>query len=153
MLEIVNLADRREYLEEVSEWLWNQWRRAMGAPLSDVVYRSEHCIEKDRMPQMYVALLDGKAVGVVSLWMNDLATRQDLYPWLATLYTKEEYRGRGIGEALQKRSIQAARECGYETIYLVTELEGYYEKTGWEFMEHAPEGDGATTKLYRYDLK
>ena len=38
-------------------------------------------------------------------------------------------------------------------LYLITELDNYYEKTGWEFVGDAPVGHGETEKIYRYPLK
>ena len=34
--EIVNLADRPEYMEEVSRWLWEQWARDAGYSLEEI---------------------------------------------------------------------------------------------------------------------
>lgn len=42
---------------------------------------------------------------------------------------------------------------GYNSLYLITEHENYYEKTGWEFLENAPLGDGRYEKIYKYNLK
>ena len=51
-------------------------------------------------------------------------------------------------------SIEAAEKLGrYDWLYLITELEDYYEKTGWEFVDHVPVGHGHTEKVYRYPLK
>lgn len=151
---MMNLADVPEYAEEVSEWLWEQWAKADGYSLEEIIYRTKHAMLKDTVPQMIVAVCGGKAVGVVSLWLNDLKTRQDLSPWLAALYVKKEYRNMYIGQKLQKAAIEAAKSLGqYEWLYLITEHRNYYEKTGWQFMEMAPAGHGTYERIYKYDLK
>ena len=72
---------------------------------------------------------------------------------MAVLYVKPEFRNFHIGQALQKASIQAAQQLGrYDWLYLITELEDYYDKTGWEFVERIPVGHGHTEKVYRYPL-
>ena len=40
----------------------------------------------------------------------------------------------------------------YKNIYLITERENYYERTGWKFIEKAPLENGNYTKIYKYDL-
>ena len=106
------------------------------------------------VPQTYIALYDEQPAGVVSLWMNDLKTRQDLYPWMATLFVKPEYRNLKIGQLLQYASIEATKETtDYPYLYLVTEHHNYYEKTGWEFVETVPTGTGTSENVYRYDLR
>ena len=152
-VRILNLADGPQYMEEVSRWLWLQWAKADGYSLEEIVYRTRYASQRDTVPQMLVAVLEDKPVGVVSLWLNDAKTRQDLTPWMATLYVKEEYRGLHIGQKLQAASIEAVRALKrYPCLYLITKLDDYYEKMGWKFVEHIPVGEGATEKVYRYDL-
>ena len=153
-LQILNLADAPEHVEQVSRWLWEQWARDAGYSLEDVVFRTRHTMLRDTVPQQLVALWNGRAAGTVALWANDCKTRQDLTPWMAVLYVKPEFRNLHIGQALQKASIQAAEQLGrYDWLYLITELEDYYDKSGWEFVERIPVGHGHTEKVYRYPLK
>lgn len=151
-IEIINLIEEQEYLEEVSEWIWKEWDKEHGAKLEDVVYRSKHSINKEGIPQMYIAKYKDEAIGVVSIWLNDLKARQDLFPWMATLYVKEEYRNMGIGKKLQQKCIEETTKMNYKNLYLITEHENYYEKMGWEFLENAPLGDGRYEKIYKYKL-
>jgi len=150
-VQIINLADDIKHIEEVSFWVWEEWSRNSGSTLDDVIYRTKHSICKDRVPQTYIAKLNDELIGTVSLWYNDLITRQDLTPWLASLYIKKEYRGMGIGTLLQNKIIEVAGDLRYENLYLITDLENYYERSGWEFIENAPIR-GRTTKLYVYKL-
>lgn len=152
-IKIVNLADEKEYLEEVSEWIWKEWSESHGAKIEDVIYRSNHSIKKDGIPQMYIAKYKNEVVGVVSLWVNDLTSRQDLSPWMATLYVKENFRNMGIGNKLQHKCIEEAKKMNYEYLYLITEHKNYYERTGWEFLENAPLNDGCYERIYKYKLK
>lgn len=152
-ITIVNLADAPEHMEEVARWLWLEWAKGDGYTLEEIVYRTKYACQRNTIPQTLLALKDGKPAGVVSLWHNDLKTRQDLTPWMATLYVKEEYRNLHIGQRLQAASIEAVRALGrYPRLYLITKLDNYYEKIGWQFVEKAPEGGGVMEKIYQYDL-
>ena len=72
---------------------------------------------------------------------------------MAALFVKEKYRNMGIGKKLQQVSIEQAKNLNYEYLYLITEHNNYYEKTGWEYLETAPLDNGKYTKIYRYNLK
>ena len=72
---------------------------------------------------------------------------------MAALFIKKEYRNQGIGKLLQEKVIEETRKMNYKNIYLITEHENYYEKTGWKFLEKAPLENGSYTKIYKYDLK
>lgn len=152
-IEILNLKDAQHHLEEVSKWIWTEWGKDNGSKLEDIIYCSKHSINKNCIPQMYIAKLRNDVVGVVSLWTNDLVYRQDLTPWMATLYVKESYRNMGVGNKLQRKCLAEAKKLGYEYIYLTTKHDNYYEKSGWEFLEIAPLGNGRYEKIYKYNLK
>ena len=151
-VEVVNLLDDIKYLEEVSEWIWEQWSKQHNDKLQDVIYRSKHSLNYENIPQMYIAKYNNRVIGVVSIWRNDLTARQDLYPWMATLLVKDEYRNKGVGTLLQKKVIEECKNMKYSYLYLITDLDNYYEKIGWEFLEKAPLGNGCYTKIYRYNL-
>jgi len=148
---IVNLADDTKHIEEVSLWSWEEWSKAGGKTLEEVVFRTRHSICKDKVPQVYIAKLGEELVGTVSLWHNDLSSRQDLTPWLASLYIKKEYRGKGLGTLLQQKCIEVTKELGYNNLYLITDHENYYERTGWVFLDMAPL-NGKTTRVYKYEI-
>ena len=151
-VEIANLADRQELLEYASEWIYNEWSKEQGQKVEDVIYRSKHSINKEDIPQMYVAISNNIPIGVVSLWRNDLTSRQDLFPWLASLYVKDEFRNKGVGKKLQEKCIEVARNLGYKNLYLITDHNNYYEKMGWRFLEFAPLNEGRKTRIYQYKL-
>lgn len=151
-IEIINLAYNQEYLSEVSEWIWKEWSEKHGAKLEDIIYRSKHSLNKDDIPKMYIAKYKNQVIGVVSLWRNDLTARQDLFPWMATLYVKEDFRNMGVGKLLQYKCIEQAKKMNYKNLYLITPLDNYYEKTGWQFLEKAPLDNGCYEKIYKYNL-
>lgn len=150
---VVNLADDLGYLDEVCMCMWTEWSQHYGAKLEDVVYRTSHCLHKDRIPQTHIVKDKDKLAGFVSLWNNDLPFRQDLTPWIATLFIKEEYRGMGLGTLLQKHCIQVVKDLGYKELYLITDHENYYERSGWKYVENAPAKGGTSIRLYAYEIK
>ena len=151
-ITFVNLADCPQHIETISKWFYEEWGRATGRTLEEVTYRTRHSMKKDEIPQTHLAFIGDELVGTFSLWNNDLVNRQDLWPWLACLYVKDEYRGKGIGTLLQNEGIKIARKLGYKKLYLITHHIGYYEKYGWEFLETAPLHGDHITRIYAYDL-
>lgn len=150
--EIEDLADNINYIEEVSKWIYEEWEKVKGAKIEDIIYRTKHSLIKDNIPNMFIAIYNNQVIGVVSLWRNDLTSRQDLCPYMATLFVKEEYRNKGVGRKLQEKCIDEARRLGYHYLYLITDHKNYYEKIGWTFLEEAPLNDGNYTRIYQYKL-
>lgn len=149
---IQSLADVPEWIEEVSRCQYLEWGVEEGDTLDGVIYRTKHAMSKTDIAQTFVAICQDQFLGTVALWRNDLCARQDLYPWLACLYVKEEYRHYGIGTMLQNKVMEVAQKLGYSQIYLITNHDNLYEKNGWIFVEEAPHGDGTMTKIYQHLL-
>ena len=70
-------------------------------------------------------------VGSASLIAQDMDTRPELSPWLASVYVAAEHRRQGIGSALVRRVAQEAAALGVETLYLFTpDQEHFYARLG-----------------------
>jgi len=62
------------------------------------------------LPRFYVAEVNGKLVGCYALLINDINSRQDLFPWFAYLYVLPVYRGKGIASKLLQHGINTAKQ-------------------------------------------
>lgn len=126
-----------------------------GTALGKSLYREliGHSMTPGRLPLTIVAWEGEKLLGTVGLWRTDMVARQDLTPWLGCLAVVKDRRKEGIGTALQEFLRRAAREMGFEAVYLYTTLTDYYEKTGWEYVEKGYEViDDSEQRIYRLAL-
>lgn len=135
--------------ETIATWLWTEW----GTPQNHGLYRSlvAHSLP-DSIPAIYVAFADGKAVGTVGLLRTDLLSRQEFTPWMAVLYVVPAFRGQGIAAVLQSHALAEARRLGFSGIYLYTKMTGFYEKSGWIFVEPEVDDHGEAIRIYRKSL-
>ena len=89
--------------------------------------------QKNTLPFIYLGMVNDECIGTSSLVSNDLKERQDLTPWLAGLYIRKKYRGRGYAQKLINKVIETAAELGVNTLYLRTEsASNYYKRLGWK---------------------
>ena len=72
---------------------------------------------------------------------NDFHDRKDLTPNVCAVYTESDFRRRGIAGALLQFVCRDMHEKGIDTLYLLTDHTGFYERCGWEFFCMA-QGDG-----------
>ena len=72
----------------------------------------------------------------------------ELYPWYATMFVKEEYRGKGYSKILNDAILDEAKKRGFTEIFLKTELNNYYEKFGAVFIKKINEKE----KLLKFEL-
>lgn len=145
MIEIVALFDRPQFIPLVAGWNWTEWRDLLPcdsceAFAADLRLRTR----RDEIPVTFLAIEDGVPIATASVIADDLETRPELTPWLASLYVVREHRGRGLGKRMVDHATEAARHFGVETLYLYTQGKvEFYERLGWqvfeatEFREHA----------------
>ncbi len=137
-MEIVKLQDSKNNIfEKVVAWNYEWWGIAKGESLESVRYGLEHSLNSERLPQTFVALLDGKPVGMYQLSMcDDLKGRPDIYPWLINVYVDKEFRNRKVCSVMMNTVGENAKKAGLSELFLYTHHVGLYEKYGWEFVEY-----------------
>lgn len=143
---IEHLADHKEYIGTVTNWLWKEFGNENNYDFFQSIIKNS--LIKNKLPLTFIALEDNELVGTIGLWRSDLMSRQDLFPWLSALYVKENFRGKRIGQKLQKFLVEYCREAGFTELFLYTDICNYYEKTGWEYLQDGVEYSGEYMKIY-----
>ncbi|RTF41644.1 GNAT family N-acetyltransferase [Serratia marcescens] len=85
------------------------------------------------LPQWYLLMENDRILGCAGLITNDFISRGELYPWLCALYVEEAQRGRGHGAKLIEHVAAETRRLGFPQLHLCTDLEGYYERSGFVY--------------------
>lgn len=152
-MKIYNIKDKKEYLKEVAILTQKEWGKKN-------LTEEEFNIKIDKKINKILNLLDQKdycklilldddsLIGFISIFPIDGEERQDLTPWYATMYVKEEYRGNGYSKILNDAILKEAKDRGFNKIYLKTDLINYYEKFGAKYIEDLANGE----KLYYIEL-
>ena len=150
-MRIELITKESNLLNKGIDYFWKHW----GSETNFNFYKD--CIEnsisdKESIPKFYLMLDEGKIIGSCALLINDLISRQDLFPWFACLFIDESYRNRGLANELIKHSIDESRKEGFDTIYLSTELNDFYEKKGWKYYSIGYTAFGDSIKIYSKKL-
>lgn len=149
-LQIAPLYQFPHYAEQVTDWLWQAFGPEQPrAFFADII---DHSQTPGALPLTFIALDGQTLLGTVGLWRCDLISRQDLTPWLASLYIDERARGKGLGGILQEHVIAQARQAGFDALYLYSACCDYYERFGWGYIGDALEYPNKTVHLYHKTL-
>lgn len=149
---IFNLSDKLEYTEAVIDVLYNEWGDKKKKNYDFWASWVKSSISRKKVPQTFIVISDDKFVGTYSLWRCDLQSRQDLFPWFGGLYILQEYRGKGIGEKMQEHAKRVLKDNGYDEAYLFTDIIGYYERNGWEYIGRGVDENCEEVRLYKIQL-
>lgn len=148
---IYNLKDNLKYLDEVVLLEYNEWAKDRDFNKEERLMKKKDKIINMFNHELFCKLIlvdDDKLLGFISLFPSDGEEENALYPWYATMYVKDEYRGRGYSKILNDAILKEARNRGFKVIYLKTNLINYYEKFGAIFIKDLKSGE----KLYKIDL-
>lgn len=156
-MEIIRLTSSESpYFETVVNWNYNWWGKRDGISLREVRCTLMHSLCVDRLPQTFLALVDGVPAGMYQLSMiDDLYSRPDLYPWMIDVFVDPAFRNRGVCAALMQTVHNNAKALGLTELYLYTKHVGLYEKFGWEFLEEIEtfRDDSPIERLYRLTIR
>lgn len=154
MAEIKLLKDHPDYAPILAFWSFQNWYRERTIPFDTIVKSYLQRTGDGSLPMAWVALDRGMPVGMASLKENDLWSRKDLNPWLASLYVLPEFRKRGIAGELIRSVVDKTGGLGYGRLHLFVsysegvDIERFYTDRGWSYLEDALDNDGKETKIF-----
>jgi N-acetylglutamate synthase-like GNAT family acetyltransferase len=134
---VLPLGERPDTIPIVAAWLYEQWGYFHDHDSVDRrIQELNERLQTDELPVAFVALSstapDARPIGTASLTPDDLETRPDLTPWLASVFVRAENRRTGVGAALVLAVVAHARKLDVKTLYLFTEDRAdFYERLGW----------------------
>ena len=104
-------------------------------------------IVADPLTCLYLARVDGRIVGALTLAMYQIPT--GLKAWIEDVVVDESARGRGVGEALSAAALEAARRRGAKDVSLTSRpfreaANRLYQRMGFQPYE---------TNVYRYRFR
>ena len=141
--EIFCLSDRQAWKARAAAWFASKW----NVPESAYLESMEASFAPGAAVPMWVLCLDGeKIVGGMGVIENDFHSRPDLTPNVCAVFTEPEYRKQGIAGALLDFVCEEMALRGVDTLYLLTDHTGFYERYGWEFFESV---DGSRMYVHR----
>ena len=128
--QYITLREKPEIMQTVAEWFNSKWRIPTEAYLA--------CMRdylRGKTEFGWYLCLDGeKIIGGLGVIENDFHDRSDLTPNICAVYIEEAYRRQGIAGRMLNISVEDLREKGISPVYLLTDLTGFYERYGWEFL-------------------
>jgi N-acetylglutamate synthase-like GNAT family acetyltransferase len=139
MLTLSLLIDCPQHLPQIATWIFDEWGHlTQGLTLDKVETHLQNHLNRDAIPLTLVAIKDHIPVGTASLMLNDLSSRPDLSPWLASVYVQAKYRKQGIGSQLVSAAEETGQRLGVQKLYLFTpDQERFYARLGWSVYDQA----------------
>lgn len=77
MLTIEHLADHKEHIDTVVNWIWNEFGNENDYEFFKSIIKNS--LIKNKLPLTFIALEDNELVGTIGLWRSDLMSRKTFF--------------------------------------------------------------------------
>ncbi len=136
-MKIDFLGSHLHVLPELAKLHFDEWKHfTPDKTLEDRVVKLQLMAQSSDVPFMVVAIEGNQLIGSAALVKEDMRTRTDLTPWLASVFVKPEFRKNGIATRLVRHIEGEATRLGRRKLYLFTEhARDLYAKLGWTDLE------------------
>jgi len=130
--KIVTVSDRPDLAPLVATWRVNAFFQEPGG--YSVAEMTALILAPPVGPKETFVLFErDQPVGTAGVVHGDLDTRPDLSPWLAGVFVRSEFRGRGYATALIRRAEAFAVAASVPVLWLYTwTAEPFYARLGWQ---------------------
>lgn len=132
--------------------LWNEtiqfaekcsWRG--GQYLADIM-RKNQFYDWERV---FIVYDNKQIVGYCTFTEKDeLSEEYDFSPFIGFIFVDENYRGKRISEMMIMSVAEYAKIFGYDSVYIMSDEKGLYEKYGFKLIGHYKTIFGSTEQLF-----
>ena len=153
MLNFSNLVDSQHHLPTLAKWFHNEWGYLHpGSTLESRLRELNLYLINKNLPECFILEQEenskNKLIASASIVDNDMDTRQDLFPWLASVYVDKKLRRKGFGQIVVKKAMLKAKNMGFKNLYLFTpDQENWYKNFGWNKIERTIYRDTEVTLM------
>ena len=148
-LTYITLRDKPEWKEKAAAWFHSKW----GVPEEAYLACMADYLSGASEYGWYLCTDGDDIVGGLGVIENDFHERKDLTPNVCAVYVDEEYRNRGIAGHLLQHACDDMAATGVDTLYLLTDHTGFYERYGWRFLCMVPGSDVEPSRMYVHQTK
>ncbi len=101
---------------------------------------------------VFAAVEDGEIVGYCTFLKEDYYPENRYWPWISSVFVDEKFRGRRISALMIEETIRYARECGFERVYIPSDMTGFYEKYGFRKIDELTNYGGDVDSVYMKEI-
>ena len=146
-IKLIEAIYKSKYFDFACELIFAEW----GDRNLDNLNAKKEKLKSDTTSKCYVLEINDTPVGCFVVRNNDIKGFEHYNPNLACVCIKKEYRGHGYSNILMEQADLTFKKLDIKKAYLKTDLNNFYEKFGWEYLQDAVI-DGKKEKLYKKDF-
>ncbi len=147
-MKIIRIDEMPQIKDQAAAWFSEKWDAAADVYVDSI---NESLNRKQPFPAWYLLLNGDEIVAGAGVISNDPQIQKEKRPNICAVYVEETYRGKGIAGALLEYICVDMLFHGITTLYLITEMDSFYERYGWEFIAEITDNE-EQMRLYKHQI-
>ena len=101
---------------------------------------------------VFAAVADGAIIGYCTFLKTDYYPDNRYHPWISSIFVDEQHRRKGVCGLLIETAVAYARSCGFTTVYIPSDMTGFYERYGFRQIDTLVNYGGDTDNIFARDI-
>jgi len=102
---------------------------------------------------VFAAMEGDEIAGYCTFLKEDYYPENRYWPWISSLFVGEAFRGKRVSHLMIAEAERYAAGCGFEKVYIPSDMTGFYEKCGYRKMDELVNYGGDVDSVYMKELR
>ncbi len=147
-MNIIQVTPDTDMWERLIEYARNCSWEGAGAHLAEMMRENRF----SDWEAVFAAVNRDNIIGFCTFLKTDYYPENRYSPWISTVFVDEAARGKHISHAMIEAAIRYAKENGFKTVYIPSDMEGFYEKCGFKKIDELENYSGEIDNIYSRNI-
>ena len=100
----------------------------------------------------FAAVEGDEIIGYCTFLKEDYYPENRYSPWISSLFVDEDFRGNRVSQKLIQKAEEYAKNCGFERVYIPSDMINFYEKYGYRKIDSLINYGGDMDDIFTKEL-
>ncbi len=101
---------------------------------------------------VFAAMQGDEIIGYCTFLRTDYYPENRYRPWISSIFVGEDARGQGVCGLLIDAAIDYARTQGFQTVYIPSDMSGFYERYGFDKIDELANYSGDVDNIFARNI-
>ncbi len=101
---------------------------------------------------VFAAMQGDEIIGYCTFLRTDYYPENRYWPWISSIFVGEDARGQGVCGLLIDAAIDYARTQGFQTVYIPSDMIGFYERYGFDKIDELTNYSGDVDNIFARNI-
>lgn len=147
-MNVIQVKPNTNVWDQLINYAQNCSWKGVGKHLAEIMKENRF----DDWEAVFAAVEQGKIIGFCTFLKTDYYPENRYFPWISTIFVDELYRGNRVSHAMIESAVRYAGKVGFKTVYIPSDMNGFYEKCGFTKIDELKNYAGESDSIYSREI-